>query len=105
MGQHDKHPIHDNGPDNFKIGEFCSLQARLELNQAAENKLRRLREKLEGELKEVEASEASLKAKLSETKAQLVEKDDQIVELKSQLRHIQTEMGQLKKVRILFISF
>lgn len=74
------------------------FQTRLELNQAAENKLRRLREKLEGELKEVELSEATLKAKLSEAKALILEKEDQIVQFNSQLRHVQTEMTQLNKV-------
>lgn len=74
------------------------LQAQLELTESFENRMKRLREKMEAEVKELETECSSLKTKLTEIKQQLGDKDDENIDLQGQLRHLQHEYSQLKKV-------
>ncbi|KAL0272688.1 UNVERIFIED_CONTAM: hypothetical protein PYX00_005560 [Menopon gallinae] len=75
-----------------------ATQTQQELTQTAENKMKRMRDKFEEDVKELEKTEATLKMKLSDAKARLLEKDDVIADLNSQIHHLQSDMNQLKKL-------
>jgi len=81
------------------MNTIAMLQAQNEIMEAAESKLGRLREKLEGEIKEWENEVSILKTKLGGVRNQLAEKEDKIAEMAAQIRHLQMEHAQLNKVK------
>jgi len=61
---------------------------------------RRLKEKFDAEIRDLEISEQAIKCKYSETKGKLVEKEDEVINLKTNARQIEKELEEAKKVCI-----
>jgi chromosome segregation ATPase len=61
---------------------------------------RRLKEKFDAEIRDLEVSEKAIKSKYNETKGKLVEKEDEVINLKTNARHLEKELEEAKKVCI-----
>jgi len=59
---------------------------------------RRLKEKFDAEIRELEISERAIKCKYNETKGKLVEKEDLVINLKTSARQTDKELEEAKKV-------
>jgi len=59
---------------------------------------RRLKEKFDAEVRDLEISEQVIKCKYNETKGKLVEKEDEVINLKTNARQIEKELEEAKKV-------
>jgi chromosome segregation ATPase len=59
---------------------------------------RRLKEKFEAEIRDLEVSEKAIKSKYNETKGKFVEKEDEIINLKTNARQLEKELEEAKKV-------
>lgn len=59
---------------------------------------RRLKEKFDAEIRDLEVSEKAIKSKYNETKGKLVEKEDEVINLKTDARQIKKELEEAKKV-------
>nr|CAD7397161.1 unnamed protein product [Timema cristinae] len=77
--------------------ETEAVKFRTELEQAADNRLGRLKEKYECEMKELEVLEQQLKNKYTETKSQLMEREDTILSLKANVRQLDKELEEARK--------
>lgn len=60
--------------------------------------LRRIREKLENELHDLEKSEQEAKTKYLETKNKLLESEDNVVTLKATIKQLNIQMVESKEV-------
>jgi hypothetical protein len=61
---------------------------------------RRLKEKFDAEVKDLELSEKAIKTKYTETKGKLGEKEDEVISLKANVRHLEKELEEARKVCI-----
>nr|CAD7432504.1 unnamed protein product [Timema monikensis] len=77
--------------------ETEAVKFRTELEQAADNRLGRLKEKYECEMKELEVLEQQLKNKYTETKSQLMEREDTILSLQANVRQLDKELEEARK--------
>ncbi|XP_025833101.1 centrosomal protein of 131 kDa isoform X2 [Agrilus planipennis] len=68
-----------------------------QMEQTTENRIRRLREKYENEIKEVEASEREAKIKYTETKTKLAEAEDVAVNLKASIKQLEMQLQEAKE--------
>lgn len=59
---------------------------------------RRLKEKFDAEIRDLEVSEKAIKSKYNETKGKLVEKEDEVINLKTNARQLEKELEEAKKV-------
>jgi hypothetical protein len=59
---------------------------------------RRLKEKFDAEVKDLEVSEKAMKTKYNETKGKLVEKEDEVITLKANVRQLGKELEEARKV-------
>jgi chromosome segregation ATPase len=59
---------------------------------------RRLKEKFDAEIRDLEASEKAIKSKYNETKVKLVENEDEVINLKTNARQLGKELEEAKKV-------
>eukprot|EP00794_Sanderia_malayensis_P008773 gene8773-9710_t len=89
-----------------------STQARDETERAAENRIKRIRDKYENEIKELERSERSLQERYSDVKersneienelirirSQLKQKDQEIIDVKSLTEQLQHERGKVTDI-------
>ncbi|KAJ7372675.1 hypothetical protein OS493_017948 [Desmophyllum pertusum] len=80
-----------------RLEEETSL-AREECERAAENRIKRVRDKYESELKELEASERNMQEKYNSMKARLSEVDGENARLKSVLKQKDNEVEGIDKV-------
>ncbi|XP_073245130.1 centrosomal protein of 131 kDa-like isoform X1 [Porites lutea] len=80
-----------------RLEEETSL-AREECERAAENRIKRVRDKYESELKELEESERKMQEKYNSMKARLSEVDGENARLKSLLKQKDGEMEDIDKV-------
>ncbi|XP_021928716.1 centrosomal protein of 131 kDa-like isoform X3 [Zootermopsis nevadensis] len=78
--------------------ESDATRSRVELEQAMDNRLRRLKEKFDAEVKDLEDSEKSIKTKYNETKGKLVEKEDEVISLKANVRQLGKELEEARKI-------
>ncbi|XP_067006805.2 centrosomal protein of 131 kDa [Anabrus simplex] len=78
--------------------ENDAMQARKEQEQMAENRLKRLKEKYDAEVKDLMTSEEALKNKYEKAKLILMEKEDEIINLKTNLRQTEKELQECKKI-------
>jgi bifunctional ADP-heptose synthase (sugar kinase/adenylyltransferase) len=65
---------------------------------------RRLKEKYDAEIKDLELSEKVTKSKYNETKDKLVEKDDEVIILKANARQLRKELEEAKKVCVMMLQ-
>nr|CAD7577107.1 unnamed protein product [Timema californicum] len=77
--------------------ETEAVKFRTELEQTADNRLGRLKEKYECEMKELEVLEQQLKNKYTETKSQLMEREDTILSLQANVRQLDKELEEARK--------
>ncbi|NXL84037.1 CP131 protein, partial [Alectura lathami] len=73
--------------------------AKEECERAAENRIKRIRDKYEVELQELERSERKLQERCSELKGRLAELEGESVRLQGLLRHREQEVEEIQKVR------
>ncbi|XP_077184359.1 centrosomal protein of 131 kDa isoform X5 [Paroedura picta] len=73
--------------------------AKEECERATENRIKRVRDKYEAELQELELSERKLQERCSEFKGRLSEAEGEIVHLQSLLRQKEQEAEDIRKVR------
>ncbi|XP_033609333.1 uncharacterized protein LOC111869461 isoform X2 [Cryptotermes secundus] len=78
--------------------EAEATQSKTELEQATDNRLRRLKEKFDAEIKDLELSEKAIKTKYNEAKGKLVEKEDEVINLKANARQLQKELEEARKI-------
>ncbi|XP_063220821.1 centrosomal protein of 131 kDa-like [Bacillus rossius redtenbacheri] len=78
--------------------ESEAAHGRAELEQAADNRLRRLKEQHEAEVRDLEAAEAALKSKYSSAKQRLLECEDQLTGQQAQLRQLGKELQEARKI-------
>ncbi|NXO04982.1 CP131 protein, partial [Rhinopomastus cyanomelas] len=73
--------------------------AKEECERAAESRIKRIREKYEVELQELERSERKLQERCNELKGRLVELEGESVRLQGLLKHKEQEVEEIRKVR------
>ncbi|KFQ39202.1 5-azacytidine-induced protein 1, partial [Mesitornis unicolor] len=73
--------------------------AKEECERAAENRIKRIREKYEVELQELERSERKLQERCNELKGRLAELEGESVRLQGLLKHREQEVEEIQKVR------
>ncbi|OXB81049.1 UNVERIFIED_CONTAM: hypothetical protein H355_004979 [Colinus virginianus] len=73
--------------------------AKEECERAAENRIKRIRDKYEVELQELERSERKLQERCNELKGRLVELEGESVRLQGLLKHKEQEVEEIRKVR------
>uniref|UniRef100_A0A8C7EEB9 Centrosomal protein 131 n=1 Tax=Nothoprocta perdicaria TaxID=30464 RepID=A0A8C7EEB9_NOTPE len=73
--------------------------AKEECERAAENRIKRIRDKYEAELQELERSERKLQERCSELKGRLAELEGQSLQLQGLLKHKEQELQEISKVR------
>ncbi|NXO71138.1 CP131 protein, partial [Phainopepla nitens] len=73
--------------------------AKEECERAAENRIKRIRDKYEVELQELERSERKLQERCSELKGRLAELEGESVRLQGLLKHKEQELEEIRKVR------
>ncbi|XP_065591406.1 centrosomal protein of 131 kDa isoform X7 [Cyrtonyx montezumae] len=73
--------------------------AKEECERAAENRIKRIRDKYEVELQELERSERKLQERCNELKGRLVELEGESVRLQGLLKHKEQEVEEIQKVR------
>ncbi|XP_017776428.1 PREDICTED: centrosomal protein of 131 kDa [Nicrophorus vespilloides] len=69
---------------------------RNQLEIATENRIRRLKEKFEKEIGDLESSEAESKAKYAETKGKLLETEDIVIGLKGNVKHLEIRLVDIQ---------
>ncbi|NXB31678.1 CP131 protein, partial [Eulacestoma nigropectus] len=72
--------------------------AKEECERAAENRIKRIRDKYEVELQELERSERKLQERCSELKGRLAELEGESVRLQGLLKHKEQELEEIRKV-------
>eukprot|EP00076_Gallus_gallus_P031938 XP_024997476.1 centrosomal protein of 131 kDa isoform X2 [Gallus gallus] len=73
--------------------------AKEECERAAENRIKRIRDKYEVELQELERSERKLQERCKELKGRLVELEGESIRLQGLLKHKEQEVEETRKVR------
>ncbi|XP_042749045.1 centrosomal protein of 131 kDa isoform X1 [Lagopus leucura] len=73
--------------------------AKEECERAAENRIKRIRDKYEMELQELERSERKLQERCNELKGRLVELEGESIRLQGLLKHKEQEVEEIRKVR------
>ncbi|XP_027657122.2 centrosomal protein of 131 kDa isoform X5 [Falco rusticolus] len=73
--------------------------AKEECERAAENRIKRIRDKYEVELQELERSERKLQERCSELKGRLAELEGESIRLQGLLKHKEQEVEEIQKVR------
>uniref|UniRef100_A0A8C3PVC2 Centrosomal protein 131 n=1 Tax=Chrysolophus pictus TaxID=9089 RepID=A0A8C3PVC2_CHRPC len=73
--------------------------AKEECERAAENRIKRIRDKYEVELQELERSERKLQERCNELKERLVELEGESIRLQGLLKHKEQEVEEIRKVR------
>ncbi|XP_064891180.1 centrosomal protein of 131 kDa isoform X7 [Columba livia] len=73
--------------------------AKEECERAAENRIKRIRDKYEVELQELERSERKLQERCNELKGRLAELEGESVRLQGLLKHKEQEVEEIQKVR------
>ncbi|NWW48311.1 CP131 protein, partial [Pedionomus torquatus] len=73
--------------------------AKEECERAAENRIKRIRDKYEVELQELERSERKLQERCNELKGRLVELEGESIRLQGLLKHKEQEVEEIQKVR------
>ncbi|NXE12393.1 CP131 protein, partial [Lophotis ruficrista] len=73
--------------------------AKEECERAAENRIKRIRDKYEVELQELERSERKLQERCNELKGRLAELEGESVRLQGLLKHKEQEVEEIRKVR------
>ncbi|XP_054249719.1 centrosomal protein of 131 kDa [Indicator indicator] len=73
--------------------------AKEECERAAENRIKRIRDKYEMELQELERSERKLQERCNELKGRLAELEGESVRLQGLLKHKEQEVEEIQKVR------
>uniref|UniRef100_G1N3P3 Uncharacterized protein n=1 Tax=Meleagris gallopavo TaxID=9103 RepID=G1N3P3_MELGA len=73
--------------------------AKEECERAAENRIKRIRDKYEVELQELERSERKLQERCNELKGRLVELEGESIRLQGLLKHKEQEVEEIRKVR------
>ncbi|NXA35863.1 CP131 protein, partial [Eudromia elegans] len=73
--------------------------AKEECERAAENRIKRIRDKYEAELQELERSERKLQERCSELKGRLAELEGESLHLQGLLKHKEQELEETSKVR------
>uniref|UniRef100_A0A8V1AIV7 Centrosomal protein 131 n=1 Tax=Gallus gallus TaxID=9031 RepID=A0A8V1AIV7_CHICK len=73
--------------------------AKEECERAAENRIKRIRDKYEVELQELERSERKLQERCNELKGRLVELEGESIRLQGLLKHKEQEVEETRKVR------
>ncbi|XP_066293238.1 centrosomal protein of 131 kDa-like [Branchiostoma lanceolatum] len=81
-----------------RLDEDASSQ-REEVERAAENRMKRMREKYEAEMRELERSERTAMDKYNEMKAELIEVEGENARLKGLLRQKEQELEDINKVK------
>ncbi|KAJ4445587.1 hypothetical protein ANN_12268, partial [Periplaneta americana] len=83
--------------------ESEATKIRTEMEQTMDSRLRRLKEKFDAEIKDMEESEKALKNKYNDIKGILVEKEDEVINLKANARQLDKELEEAKKDRLLVV--
>ncbi|XP_030840141.1 centrosomal protein of 131 kDa isoform X2 [Strongylocentrotus purpuratus] len=78
--------------------EDDAQSSRDELERAAENRIKRIRDKYEGELREVETSERKTQERLNEVKAQLAEIEGDNLRIQALFKQRDHEVAEVNKV-------
>ncbi|XP_069695012.1 calponin homology domain-containing protein DDB_G0272472 isoform X2 [Periplaneta americana] len=78
--------------------ESEATKTRTEMEQTMDSRLRRLKEKFDAEIKDMEESEKALKNKYNDIKGILVEKEDEVINLKANARQLDKELEEAKKI-------
>ncbi|NXJ94965.1 CP131 protein, partial [Corythaixoides concolor] len=73
--------------------------AKEECERAAENRIKRIRDKYEVELQELERSERKLQERCNELKGRLAELEGESIRLQGLLKHREQEVDEIQKVR------
>ncbi|KAM9177570.1 centrosomal protein of 131 kDa [Mergus octosetaceus] len=73
--------------------------AKEECERAAENRIKRIRDKYEVELQELERSERKLQERCNELKGRLAELEGESIRLQGLLKHREQELEEIRKVR------
>ncbi|XP_075025471.1 centrosomal protein of 131 kDa isoform X6 [Calonectris borealis] len=73
--------------------------AKEECERAAENRIKRIRDKYEVELQELERSERKLQERCNELKGRLAELEGESIRLQGLLKHREQEVEEIRKVR------
>ncbi|NXA55762.1 CP131 protein, partial [Nothocercus julius] len=73
--------------------------AKEECERAAENRIKRIRDKYEAELQELERSERKLQERCNELKGRLAELEGESLRLQGLLKHKEQELEEISKVR------
>ncbi|NWY47006.1 CP131 protein, partial [Sylvia atricapilla] len=73
--------------------------AKEECERAAENRIKRIRDKYEVELQELERSERKLQERCNELKGRLAELEGESIRLQGLLKHKEQELEEIRKVR------
>ncbi|NXW08983.1 CP131 protein, partial [Fregetta grallaria] len=73
--------------------------AKEECERAAENRIKRIRDKYEVELQELERSERKLQERCNELKGRLAELEGESIRLQGLLKHKEQEVEEIRKVR------
>ncbi|CAH0564913.1 unnamed protein product [Brassicogethes aeneus] len=70
---------------------------KIQQEQSTENRVRRLKEKFEKEMTDLESSEKEAKSKYMETKTKLLNTEDEILNLKSTIKTLENQLNESKE--------
>ncbi|KAF2889772.1 hypothetical protein ILUMI_16401, partial [Ignelater luminosus] len=77
--------------------EMESNENKLQIEQSTENRIKRLKEKYEKEIKDLEVSESEATTKYSDTKAKLIEAEDAVIHLKATVKQMEIQLHDTKE--------
>ncbi|RZC38409.1 5-azacytidine-induced protein 1-like, partial [Asbolus verrucosus] len=75
-------------------------ETKTQIEQSTENRIRRLKEKYEKEIADLEESEKESKNRYTETKRRLIESEDVIIGLKATINQLQSQVDEAKDVAL-----
>ncbi|ERL90999.1 hypothetical protein D910_08341 [Dendroctonus ponderosae] len=78
--------------------ETEASENKAQIEQSTENRIKRIREKYEKEIKDLENAEKESKAKFIDSKTKLLECEEVVIGLKSTVKHLEMQLAQYKEL-------
>ncbi|CAG9773590.1 unnamed protein product [Ceutorhynchus assimilis] len=75
-----------------------SSENKVQMEQSTENRIRRLREKYEKEIKDLEMAEKESKSKFIESKTKLLENEEVVIGLRATVKQLETQLADQKEL-------
>ncbi|GJQ73728.1 hypothetical protein Trydic_g14062 [Trypoxylus dichotomus] len=78
--------------------EIEANETKIQMEQATENRIRRIKEKFEAEIIDLEQSEKQTQVKYTETKTRLLECEDTVIELRANIKLLEIQLKESKEL-------